>query len=339
MAKTGKRSAALWTLFALSFTSVAQAQIVIERAGSEHQRIARGSSAEISVAATNAGSDVHPAFLVELDLIGDEFTLSAASHSPCGPPVPVQAASNPAPRYRLNVGSLAANERRECRVRVTRGTTVSNGNAYMAGRALDEAGAALPGTESALYNLGTIADVALRVEPVSFALLPDGRAQSVHRFIVHNFGPDSVYPRDASACALVPQANVHFDVDLPGGCTRIIRTCSFDLPGTRIVMGGPLASGQSASCLARATTVTPFAEPLVQPFLIGPYFVDTQGGSLPDTNGANDRAQVVIEPLGTPPAPMPVPALSAAARSALGVLLAALAVVAVRRRRTTRLDR
>jgi hypothetical protein len=252
------------------------------------------------------------------------YTYTTASGA-CGPTTALPSGTSAT----FDVGALPAGAAFDCTFDIT--------------RAADEIDNQLVSFRAALlYSadvdilVGTFADITLRHELVSHSIDADGAVHGVFRLIARNVGNVPVDEFDTMTCYHTSRVSVA----LPGGCAPTHSFCRDFLPrpapGARMPAVVP---GSEVSCLVEVIGppgVTPFVPLELDDQVFSDVWLHdtTTGGRVYDPDGASTVLSIGGGAGGGVVAPLP--AASALSSLVLGLGVAIMAFVAVRRRAMAR---
>jgi len=285
-----------------------------------------GQSGDMVIAVNNNGPDT--AKLIEiggswnLDTRSSQYSLESATAT-CGTIL----SDGPPPftdGYHLELGPLSVGQTVHCVIRVTRNVTGVNSTTF------EWAVFGSKGDPSShdwtAFQVGTLTDVAISTQTISFHLDQNGVGQSLVRVHAKNKGPSDVEGFNIGACTDNVSLPFFVDLKVANACTLGGILCfddgfAFHMP--------PLQAGVSTSCDVLLTGVGPYTGPAVFPLPLGigdPLFDPATKGSLIDTNSSNNSAYLALAAPPTQPAPTGSPFIEAALIACLAVIgLAAVA--------------
>ena len=291
--------------------------------------LAAGESGTMAFAISNRGAESAPLVLVggNADLFNpyDGYPLQVAGEPACGQLLP----GGPPPfgsGYHLEIGPLAPGQTVHCVIRVTRNADAVNSTAF-AWEVYGSNGDPFS-HDWTQFEVGTLTDVAISIEPVSLHL-EQGVARGLVRLRARNNGPSDVASFNVGACTDVVYPPFYIDNAIPNGCAAGSILCfdsgfAFALP--------TLPAGQSESCDLALTGMGAYNGPVTfgLPLTVGELLRDpVTKGSLIDTNYHNDEAYLALV---APIQPTPMASMIAKALLAAGLLVVGALTIAARRR-------
>jgi hypothetical protein len=315
----------------VALLNVAQASsdIALSSVGPFIIPLAQGQQAEFVLRVTNYGPDALPSVTIASlipSFIIDWYPVTMPAQSDCGALIPWFPffPAGPLSGYHFTTGPLAVGQHQDCRLLLRRASTTTSDWGY--GWQTDGQNDPVQTNNGVGFVFGSLTDIGIRVEPVSFALNSTGFADSVVRLTAINHGPTDVLQFQVGACTDNFFPDFSIDGNFPGGCGPAdFGPICFD-SGFGFVRPA-LAVGQSHSCLLRLHSNARYSLPLSYPLDLIDFSLErSDHGGLIDTNFSNNTADLRLGPL-------PIVSVDALSLTGRLIFIAVLIVVAMGRMR------
>jgi len=334
--KFGMREIAAFLMFMTAFAAHAEAQLEVFAESSQSVGLALGQSGSMAIAIRNHGPDI--AAYVQIGT----FTFLASSpyysypmqidaQPQCGTLMPGGPFGLEGQNFAL--GPIAPGQTVHCTVQVARNPTAVNSTnfSWQVFDFSDDPNH--PYSQAAGFNVGTLTDIALSVEPVSFTL-DQGVAHAIVRLHASNQSANAVAQFRLGACTDHGYPPFSIDGSIADGCgaSHFSPSC-FDSGFGYLIPA--LSAGQSMTCNLALTGRGAYVGPTA--FAIGIHgtlFDPVSGGTVVDTNFSNDTVSLVLA--AAPVAPVSIPSSTIATRVLTGFGLLALGLLMMRARRRHR---
>jgi len=305
-AKRRRRSSASVFVGCLSLSligvAVADSDIALSGVSPRFVVLAQGEEAEFVVRVSNNGPDPIEAVTVATpvpSIFADWYPLTMPVQAGCEglfPGFPFHP-SGMLSGYHFSVGPLPVGQHQDCRFSVQRalGTTSDGGYGWQTSGENDPVAA----NNATGFVFGSLTDVGIRVDPVSFALDSAGFAEGVVRLTAENHGPSAVREFQIGACTDNYFPEFQIDADFAQGCgSAQYGPICFDRGFG--FLRPELAAGQSHSCLIRLRGRSPYSVPLSFPIDLQTYtLVRADFGALADIDSSNDASNLRLGPVPT----------------------------------------
>ncbi len=295
-------------------------------------RVAPGHSVEHGLRIRNVGNSAGPLRLIGGLSLENRFSewpyrFSAASNPRCG--------SMPASIgdfIDLTTDSLTPGEALDCRWMVHR-PSQSMFDIYLVWTT-----GSTPATSTGLIFLGTLTDISVHTQPLSFHVDEQGIGRTRFALTVENRGPVSVRGWGVGACYYGDVPVIVEDSAHSGGCGEFpVAWAPVCFTGGGYGFGTPeLAPGQRHQCTFDARTRESFQTPVGMYIDAPGQQSSLEGGTLLDSVSDNNQSWFIIGPTGSPLSAIPLDALHGPTPALLISLLGVVAILSLapRRRRS-----
>lgn len=293
----GLRALLILGLCACSSAAWATSDIAVLPAAPTQVRILPGESGSVSVLVRNLGTDAADVVLRAIvPWPNTDYTIALAE-PPCGELT--HTGGYDAVAYAVALPTIQGGADRACGFVVSRAAS-SMAASDLAFRWFVDPGDPDPGDDSVLFEVGSLIDVSLRVEPESFEIDTNGIAHELVKLDVADHGPSDVLPFSVGACTDNTFPGFYLDGDFIGGCGPLDYGPSCFEFGYGFLIP-TLTSGDAYACSIELTSMAPYDQPIVSgvytDLLLNPA---TQGGLLIDTNPDDNEVTLRLGPFSGP---------------------------------------
>jgi hypothetical protein len=281
----------------LADTVRATADIEITTSSPHNIRILPGDSAGMSVLVTNLGPEAADVTLTSVIYSFDHGYAISLTQPDCG--VLTQSGTGDID-YTLSLSTIAPGEGKLCNFIVNRDTSDSAASDILLDWSVSPSDDPDPTNNQVDFNIGSLIDIAIAIEPQTFDIDDGGIAHEVVRLRVINHGPSNVAPFSVGACTDNGWPGFAIDGNFAGGCgSADYSPICFDFGFGFLVP--ELSVEQEYACSIQLTSFTPYETPLT--FGISTDVLSnpaTGGGSLRDIFPENNQAILTLAPFVDP---------------------------------------